>query len=92
MVHEVPDAIGRSNPQPQCSFDLVSRWLTQWGQQFPHGTPLSYRVLLLPLHRNGNHWACVAINFHTVTITYMDSNVRENFVGEYGMEYAELGL
>ena len=55
------------------SFGLVKRWLTQWGHQFPNGTPLTYRKLVLPLHRDTNHWACVAINFDTITITYLDS-------------------
>ena len=44
------------------SFDLLVRWLNWWGRQFPNGTPLSHRKLIMALNRNGNHWVCIVID------------------------------
>ena len=69
------------------SFDLAETWLRRWGHQLYNGTPLAYNRLIMPLNRNGNHWACVAIDFAATTITYLDSLIPESWVGKYGREY-----
>ena len=70
------------------SFDLAKTWLRRWGHQFYRGTPLAYNRLIMPLNQNGNHWACIAIDFTDTTITYLDSLIPENWTGEYGTSSA----
>ena len=94
MVHTAPESATSNTPSLQYSFHLLRHWLTRWGHQFPNGTPLSYRKLFFPLHWNGNHWACLAINFTATTVTYLDSKLPDALAEEveYGQKYATQGL
>ena len=92
MVQETQRNGATTNNTLHYSFTLLKRWLQRWGHQFPNGTPLTYRQLLLPLNRDANHWACIAIDIPNTTITYLDSHIPEDFPGQYGLEYADQAL
>ena len=71
------------NPDPRERNTYNYSRVRSWGNRTPGHNIFLLRTLVIPVHIDNNHWACVSIDFTRHTISYLDSAHNEERATRY---------